>query len=144
MAQFVAKIRSKGLDATGVTEDVARQMYATLGAHTMMVVEVQHVKHSDDADGQHSVELVITTAEPAQDERMENHLRELARGMYRTRPEVQGQEVLAGVVDGPGLADTITEGAALLDRDENGDVVGIWDGDTEEEPSNVVEFSNGG
>lgn len=173
MTDYVARIRSKGLDATGVTEDVARQMYATLGSHTMMVVEVQHVRHSDDAEGKHSVELVITTAEPAQDEKMNNHLRELARGLYRRRPAVEGQEVLTGVGDdGPGLDDTISAGESLLERDDDGNVVGVWDGDTEspqdaptatdgepaegwadgypegaenpQEASNVVAFSNGG
>ncbi len=171
---YMAKVRSKGLDATGVTENIARSMFSTLGGHTMAIIELKHVKQSTDAEGKHSVELVITTLEPATDDRTANHLRELARGLYRTRPEVEGQEVLKGVESGePAVEDIVTQGDALIERDEDGNPVGVWDADVDETPqdaagspdnpaldgwatgypegpdsdseaSNVVAFSNGG
>lgn len=146
MSDYQAKIRSKGLEATGCTEEVARGMYATLGGYSMAVVEVKHVKHATDAEGKHTVELTIETFEPAQDDKMANHLRELARGLYRQRPEVQGQETLEGTAgDGPGLEDIIGQGDALIERDEDGNPVGVWsdDDETDAGPSNVVaaEFS---
>lgn len=126
----MARIRAKGLDATGVTEEVAKAMYATLGGATMAIVELEHVRHSDDSKGDHQVELVIGLCEPALTDRMSDHLRELSRAMYKDRRTSEG-EPLPLDAPGPSTDDVIDQGEALLDREPDGEVAGTWDGDTD-------------
>jgi len=89
-----AKIRSKGLDSTGVTEEVAAQMYNSLGRYTMAIVELKHEDHGKNAEGKRRVELVITMVEPALDSTTEDHLRELTRVLdYNRRLQSPDQEL---------------------------------------------------
>lgn len=94
MPDTTAKIRSKGLDSTGVTEEVAAQMYNSLGRYTMAIVELKHEDHGKNAEGKRRVELVITMVEPALDDTLENHLRELTRTLdYNRRLTSPDQEL---------------------------------------------------
>lgn len=131
MTDFTAKIRSKGLDATGVTEDTARAWYSALGSHHVAVVEVQIVDRRDNANGNHSVEAVITQFEPASSEYLDDHLREVMRALYRGRRTADGVLGLPGVDDGRTVNDVVDAGKALLDHDSDGEVIGLWDGNTD-------------
>ena len=86
MSDTTAKIRSKGLDTTGITEDVATEMFARVGSHYMAIVDLQVVdRHGPDVKGKRGVELVIDTIEPALDDQLAEHLRELNRTLYYNR-----------------------------------------------------------
>jgi hypothetical protein len=52
MSDTTAKIRAKGLDATGVTETIASQMYTRKGSHYMAIVEIK----VDETPGEHEYE----------------------------------------------------------------------------------------
>lgn len=126
-----AKIRAKGLDATGVTEDIARSMSARLGAHTLMIVEVNHSAVTTTDDGDTQVALNITTCEPVPVE-LEDTVRDLQRALYRQRPEVAGQIAMTGVGDGPNPEEAATAVNAHIERDESGEVSGVWSGDDDQ------------
>lgn len=141
--KFTAHANRKGLDATGVTEDHARRMAATLGGHTMLVVEARHDAMTTDAEGNVSVALALTSVEPVPED-LEDVVRDFQRALYRRRPEVQGQEVLAGT-DGTGL--NADQAAQVLDsrieRDDDGRVTGVWDGDTDTPLTAVPDATDG-
>lgn len=152
---YTAKVNSKGLQGTGFTEQVAARYFNTVGSEVMAVVRLRAVKVITDDAGKHTVQFAIVGAEPAQTTRMEDHLRDVERALYRQRPEVIGQETLKGVTSGPNADQVVADGEALLVRDDDGTVSGVWDGsmddeDTAEEegegdepdrPGNVVQFS---
>lgn len=125
--KFTAKIRSKGLDSTGVTEELARNMAVSLGSHTLAIVDLAHATTTTDADGHTQVALVIDQCEPVP-AHLEDRLREFQRALYRQRPEVMGQAALRGVDDGP-TPDAALDGVtATIERDDSNVITGIWDG----------------
>lgn len=128
--KYRAKINSKGLDNTGVTEDHARSMASRLGSHHLFIVEGKAAKLVIDDDGNQQVAIVLTGVEPVPAEQ-EDTVREFMRALYRTRPEVQGQEVLKGTSDGPSVADAASALSAHVERNEDGEATGIWDGTTD-------------
>ncbi|MCL8026336.1 hypothetical protein [Nocardioides bruguierae] len=85
MTDTTAKIRAKGLDATGITETVAAQMYGRKGARYMAIVELQVDELHEKADGTRKVDLILTQVEPAVDAHLTEHLRELTRTCYFNR-----------------------------------------------------------
>jgi hypothetical protein len=82
---YTASVRRKGLEHTGVTEDVAKSMYHSLEKRTLFIGEVEHKRQSNDADTGRNVELVITTFEPSQDPALDDHLRQLLRTLHQNR-----------------------------------------------------------
>ncbi|WP_224279093.1 hypothetical protein [Nocardioides lacusdianchii] len=90
-ADYTAKIRAKGLDATGVTEQLAGEMFRNKGRHYMAIVEVKVDETHEKADGARKVDLVLTLVEPATDSALEEHLRELTRVGYLNRQQSDGQ-----------------------------------------------------
>lgn len=126
--KFNAKIKGKGTDTTGYTEDHARAAAASLGGHTLAIVDLRaHTKQIDE-DGNETVMLAIDQLEPVP-EHMEEQVRELMRALYRQRPEVMGQDVLKGTADGPSPDDALTQAMSGIERDEEtGEPVGVWDG----------------
>lgn len=129
--KYRARLKAKGMDTTGVTEDHARAMAAHLGGHTMLIVEVTHDSVTTDAEGNQQVTLRATGVEPVPAE-LEDKVREFQRALYRQRPEVLGQETLKGTADGP------TPDAALGELEDAADE---WSGDPDE-PAPVTD--NGG
>lgn len=111
MTDTTAKIRAKGLDATGVTEEIANQMYTRKGAHYMAIVEFKVEERHEKADGTKKVDLVLTQVEPAIDETLEDHLRELTRTLHFNRAIDADQPTLDGG-DGinPKVGDVIKAG----------------------------------
>lgn len=98
---YTARIRAKGLDSTGVTEDIARTMYANRGGHYMAIVELRVDETHDKADGQHKVDLIVTQVEPATEPKLDSHLRDLTRALYANRKlhDEDEQPELDGVGD---------------------------------------------
>lgn len=125
--KYTAHINKKGLDSTGVTEEHASKMASALGGHTMLIVEARHVTVTTDAEGKQSVALALTNVEPVP-AHLEDRVREFQRALYRQRPDQDGQQVLRGTADGPSVDDAAAGLDAALERDEDGNVVGIWDG----------------
>lgn len=86
MTDTTAKIRAKGLDGTGFTEDLAASLFNRVGANLKAIVELQVVdKHGPNLDGKRGIELVITQLEVADDTNLEEHLRELTQTIYYNR-----------------------------------------------------------
>jgi hypothetical protein len=76
---YTAKVRTKGLDNTGVTEDIAKSMYHSPGRRTMAVVELKHARQINDDETGRKVELTIEQIYPAQDDILDEHLRQLMK-----------------------------------------------------------------
>lgn len=128
--KHTAHINRKGLDATGVTEDHARAMASNLGGHTMLIVEARHHAVLTDAEGKQAVVLVLTNVEPVP-AHLEDRVREFQRALYRQRPDQQGQAVLKGTAEGPSADDAAAGLDAAVERDDEGNVTGVWDGSTD-------------
>lgn len=82
---YNAKVRGKGLENTGVTEDLAKTMYGTLGRSTMAIVRLVHKRQINDDDTGRTVELVIDLLEPSTSTDLDEHLRELTRTLHQNR-----------------------------------------------------------
>lgn len=80
-----AKIRAKGLNATGVTEDIITKLADAEGGHMVAVVELKVDEVHKKVDGDRRVDLVITQCEPAPDQQTIDHLRNLQRSFYYER-----------------------------------------------------------
>jgi len=86
MPDTTAKIRAKGLDTTGVTEEIASQLFTQVGRHYMAIVEFKvEEPHGPNGEGKRRVDLVLTQVEPAVDDSLAEHLRELTRTLYYNR-----------------------------------------------------------
>lgn len=85
MSDTTAKIRGKGLEHTGVTEEHAEKMYANIGGYYKGIVELKVVRHSVDDDGKRTVELAIDAIEIADGHQMDEHLRQLSRAIHYER-----------------------------------------------------------
>jgi hypothetical protein len=89
---YAASITTKGLDGTGLTEDVARKLYSRRGRKAMAVVELVVDETSDKRDGTHKVALAIAGLELVLDHTdIENHLRDLQQTIYANRQRADGQ-----------------------------------------------------
>lgn len=134
---YTARIKAKGLDSTGVTEDHAKRMSNNLGGHTLLIIEVKHDRLIVNDDGTRQVQLGILTCEPVPAEQ-EEAVRGFQRALYRQRPDIAGQAVLRG--DGEGEEPSVEDAAAGLTAATED----IWDGDTEgplDDDNTVVAFS---
>lgn len=92
---YTAKVRTKGLDNTGVTEDIAKAMYHSPGRRTVALVELKHARQINDDDTGRKVELTIELIEPVQDEEMEKHLRQVMKTLHQNRALKSDGEQLA-------------------------------------------------
>lgn len=80
-----AKIRAKGLNATGITEDIVTRLADANGGHLVAVIELKVDEIHNKVDGDRRVDLVITQCEPAPDQNTVDHLRNLQRSFYYER-----------------------------------------------------------
>jgi len=86
MTDTTATINAKGLDATGITEEIAADLFHKVGTHLIAIVDLQVVdKHGPNVKGKRKVTLSIDGIEPALDKNVAEHLRELTRTMYFNR-----------------------------------------------------------
>lgn len=112
MTDYTAQIKAKGLDSTGVTEDIARQLYANLGRHEMFIVEGRVDARTEGNDGTHKVQLSLTMVEPAVDAQVAEHLRELARTLYQNRALSDGQLAIDHFLDDEPTVDQVVNAGA--------------------------------
>lgn len=153
--KYRAKINAKGLDNTGVGEDLARALASRLGTRQLMIVEARAVKTTLDEEGNQQVQLALEQVEPVPADQ-EEVVREFLRALYRSRPEQQGQAVLTGADAGePTLAQTSTALQAATpdpvpdpawDGDPDAPLEaapeGAWPGDEEYRAAQVAETPN--
>lgn len=136
---YAASISTKGLDGTGLTEDVARKLYSRRGRGVMAIVELIVDETSDKRDGSHKVQLAIATLELALDDTtFDEHIRELSKTLHFNRAIDADQPTLDGG-DGinPKVSDVIRDGVRhrphpflpVNAADDNGicDVCGLID-----------------
>lgn len=110
MSDHTAKIRAKGTDATGLTEDLAAKLYARKGSRIIAIVELHAVERHEKADGSKRVDLVIDLLEPAEDDTVAEHLREITRTLYNNRALADGQLTIDQSLE-PKVADVLAKGA---------------------------------
>lgn len=137
-----AKVRAKGLAATGVTEDLAAQMFNTKGSRYLAIVELKVDEVHEKSDGDRRVDLVIAELEPVVDGdlngALDEHVRTIWKALYENRMRAgtgPDDQLPLDPDDGPApkVADIIAQGDAFVEKDEAGDPVGIWNGDTDEQ-----------
>ena len=108
MSTTTAKIAALSkTDNTGITPELARGLYATLGTSAVAIVELRSSERTEGVDDSHSVKLDITYVEPADDDETEEYLRELQRALYRKRnpqPALTSDDITEPGVDGLVLA----------------------------------------
>jgi hypothetical protein len=147
-----AKVRAKGLAATGVTEDLAAQMFNTKGSRYLAIVELKVDEVHEKSDGDRRVDLVIEELEPVVDGKLngalDEHVRTIWKALYENRLRAGSgpdDQLPLDPDDGPApkVADIIAREDALIEKDADGEPVGIWDGDTdaelEDEPESADE-----
>lgn len=123
---YHAALASKGLEAS-VTEEQARAMCSSQGRHSVFIVDARHGKLTVAEDGTQRITLVIDQAELVSEEHTAR-VRAFMRALYLARPEQYGQEPFEGGDDEPKVGDAAADLDALVERDETGEPVGIWDG----------------
>ena len=132
MPDTTGRIRAKALDTTGMTEAMlVKDWSGGAGRTRMAVVELRTVEpHGPNLDGKKRIDYVIESIEPVPPAH-EERVREFQRGLFLARPEVEGQAVLSGTAGE--ASDALDAAAADLDaaveRDAEGNVTGVWDGD---------------
>ena len=132
MPDTTGRIRAKALDTTGMTEAMLDKDWSGGAGRTRMaVVELRTVEpHGPNLDGKKRIDYVIESIEPVPPAH-EERVREFQRGLFLARPEVEGQAVLSGTAGE--ASDALDAAAADLDaaveRDAEGNVTGVWDGD---------------
>lgn len=145
MSDTSAKILAKGCDKTGITEELAQQLFTGGRSTVLAIVELEAVKnHENRLNGKNAVDLSIMTIEPVicdsnptVEDRAQNDVRRVMRALYMNRKLSDGELPLDGT-DEPNLADVLAATEALVTTDDAGEVIGLWDGKTDpKEPSNV-------
>lgn len=92
MTDTTGNINSKGLDGTGISEEIVGDLFNKVGTHMMAIVDLQVVdKAGPNLKGKRKVVFVIDGIEPALDENLAEHLRELQRTVYLNRKHSDGQ-----------------------------------------------------
>lgn len=147
MPDTTGKIRQKALDTTGMTEDMLAKDWAHGAGRTRMaVVELRSVEpHGPNLEGKRRIDYVIESIEPVPSEH-ETRIREFQRGLFLSRPDQEGQATLAGTAGENEVQLESAAGAldAVVERDADGNVVGVWDGDTDAPLSAVPNLPEGG
>lgn len=132
MTDTNVKIRAKGCASTGVTDDLATQMYANKGSRYMAIIELKVEETHEKADGDRKVDLIITELEPVVDGKLngtlDEHVRTIQAALYRNRKLVEDGQTLPfdSQGDEPTVEGVIAAGRALVEEDEDGPK--LWDG----------------
>ncbi len=114
MTDTHGNIQSKGLDGTGITEEIVGDHFNRVGAHMMAIVDLQVVdKAGPNLKGKRKVTYVIDGIEPATDEDLAEHLRELQRTVYLNRQHSGAQRAIGEELDDePTVEGVVAAGAA--------------------------------
>ena len=125
MTDTTAQIRAKGLDSTGVTEQLAAKMYNNVGGHYLAIVDLRVAFHGEDDDGNKRVQLVIDQVEPVVDGKLNgalvDHVREINAALHRNRMLAENGPTLP--LDGESTSsveEVLAAGPALIDHDDEG------------------------
>ena len=137
MTDTTAKIRAKGLDSTGVTTDLARKMWDSVGGHYVAIVDLQVKRRSENDDGDRTVELVVDQIEPVIDGGLNgtlvDHVRTIQAALHRNRMLAENGPQLP--IDGdepePTVKDVLAHGLSLVGNDDDGPV--LWDGHVDDD-----------
>ena len=113
MSDTHAKIAAKGLAFTGFTEELASELFHKVGTHLMAIVDLQVVDRSGpNVKDKRQVHLIIDGIEPATDDDMAEHLRELSRVGYLNRAHANGTATINSELDNERtVADVMAAGA---------------------------------
>lgn len=135
MTDTNVKIRAKGCANTGVTDELATKLYSNKGGRIMAIVELKVDETHEKADGDRKVDLVITELEPVVDGalngRLDEHVRTIQAALFRNRALLEnGGDTLPFEEGGvePTVEGVMAAGQSLLERDEDGEVTGLWNG----------------
>lgn len=140
MSTTKVNIRSKQIGSI-VDTDLAARLYANKGTRVMAIVELKVDETHEKVDGDRKVDLLIDAIEPVIADGKtglvaDEHIRTLQQALYRNRMLAQGvtEELPFGEEDGPApkVADVVTQGKALTETDDDGNVVGLFDKDKAE------------
>lgn len=141
MTNTSAKILSKGCDKTGITTELAQQLYAGGRTSILAIVELEVVQdHTNRVSGKNAVDLAITTIEPVVsnstviEERAQDDIRRVAKALFVNRKMGDGEQLTFDDNE-PVLADVLAATEALVVTDDNGDVTGLYDGEPTYEPA---------
>ena len=86
MSTTTAKIAALAkTDNTGITPDIARRLYDSLGRHQIAIVDFASSERTEGVDNSQAVKLEILHVEPSDDDDTSEYLRELQRALYRKR-----------------------------------------------------------
>lgn len=136
---FNATLNAKGLEKS-VTEEQARGMVLSQGQHSLFIVDARHAVITIAEDGSQRINLIADQVEYVPSTH-EDRVRTFMRALYLARPEQYGQEAFETPKDGE--VDTATAAAnldAAVERNDAGEVTGVWDGNTDDDgSSNVVD-----
>ena len=145
MSTYNATINAKGCDKTGITEDLAAQLFNGGRSTILVIAELSVVKdHTNHVTGAKGVQLMIDTIEPVVcatnsevEERADNDIRRVMRALYMNRATANGDAELplGDQSDEPVLADVLAAAEAVVETDETGEVVGLHDHTKEPAPA---------
>lgn len=111
MTDTTASIAAKGLEGTGVTEDLAAELFHKVGKSLMAIVELQVTdKHGPNIKGKRKVTLSLTQVWPAEDDNLDDHLRQISRVLHQNhglRPGPDGSRQEIAVASGDGVEPTV-------------------------------------
>lgn len=111
MTDTTAKILAKGCENTGLTEEIANDLFRKVGNHFMAIVELEVVyPHGPNTDGKRRIDLRLTQVEPAIDDNLDDHLRELTRVLHFNR-QVAKEGPTLDSADEPSVDDVLAAGA---------------------------------
>lgn len=84
MSDISATINQKGCEGTGLTEDLAAELYHRVGHSFMAIVELQVVdKTGPNLKDKRGVKLALTQVWPAEDDNLNHHLRDITLVMHQ-------------------------------------------------------------
>lgn len=134
---YTGNIRSKKCGTTGFTEDVLSQAYKRKGNTMLMIAEVKIEETREKSDGSRKVEFIIETAEPVVDGQLDGRaidaVRRVQRALYVNRQQDQQLPLAPGDSSEPTVPETLAAMEAMVEKDEKGDVTGLWDGQNDQE-----------
>lgn len=111
MTDTTAKVLAKGCENTGLTEEIASDLFRKVGSHFMAIVELEVVyPHGPNTDGKRRIDLRLKQVEPAMDDNLSEHLRELTRTLHYNRQVATHGPTLDGA-DEPSVDDVLAAGA---------------------------------
>lgn len=139
MSDCTAGIRAKGLDTTGVTEQLAAKMYNNVGGHYLAIVDLRVAFHGEDDDGNRKVTLVIDQIEPVIDGKLNGalveHVRQINAALHRNRMLAENGPQLP--IDGQDVEPTVEQvlaaRAGLIGTDDKGEPILLEDDPDEDD-----------